>query len=63
MASASQLAADERHETRVFVACAPRVVSVLEKIQLKRRAQFFREHAAQIARITRLAEEIPGHTR
>lgn len=62
-ASASQLGADERHETRVFVACAPTVVSVLERIQLTRRAQFFHEHASQIARITRLAEEMPGRSR
>jgi hypothetical protein len=62
-ASASQLAADERHETRVFVACAPTVVSVLENIQLTRRAQFFGQHASQIIHITRLAEEMRGHAR
>jgi hypothetical protein len=57
-ATARELAADQRHETRVFVACAPRVLSALERIQLTRRAQFFHRHAAQIARITRLAEEM-----
>jgi len=62
-ASTSQLAADQRHETRVFVACAPTVVSDLERIQLTRRALFFREHAPQIARITRLAEEMARHNR
>jgi hypothetical protein len=58
--SSRQLAADERHEARVFLACAPGVVKVLEPIQLARRALFFHRHAAQIARITRLAEEMPG---
>jgi hypothetical protein len=55
------LAVDERHETRVFVVCARPVVSVLERIQLARRALFFVKHAAQIARIARLAEEMPRH--
>jgi len=59
--NASQLAADQRHETRVFVACAPSVVSLLERMQLKRRAQFFHQHGAQIARIARLAEDMPRH--
>jgi hypothetical protein len=58
--TARQLAADQRHETQVFVACAGPAVSVLERIQLERRAQFFREHAAQVARIVRLAEEMTG---
>jgi hypothetical protein len=56
--SSRRLAADERHETGVFVACAPGVVAVLEKLQLQRRARFFHEHAQQIARIARLAEEM-----
>jgi hypothetical protein len=60
--SASQLAAAERHETRVFVSCAPSVVSVLDKLQVERRAQFFHRHAAQIARIIRLAREMPRRT-
>lgn len=61
-ASTKQLVADERHETRVFVACARPVVSVLEKIQIKRRGLFFRQHASQIKRIVRLAEEMRGYT-
>lgn len=61
-ASDRQLAADERHETQVFVACARPVVSVLEQIQLTRRAQFFRQHAAEITRIARLAKEMSGHS-
>jgi hypothetical protein len=36
---------------------------VLEKIQLTRRAHFFREHASQITRILRLAQEMRGHSR
>lgn len=58
----SQLAAAERHETRVFLACAPSVISVLERTQLERRAQFFLRHTAQIARILRLAEKMSGRT-
>ena len=61
--STSQLAAGQRHETRVFVACAPAVVSVLERIQLTRRARFFHQHAAQIARIIRLAEKMRDRSR
>jgi hypothetical protein len=61
--SASQLAKDRRHETRVFLACAPPVVKVLESLQLHRRAQFFRVHAAQIARIAHLASEMTATPR
>lgn len=56
--SASQLAKDQRRATRVFVACAPPVVRVIERLQLHERTQFFRAHAAEIARIARLAEKI-----
>jgi len=59
--TAAQAAADQRHEARVFLACAPRVVSVLERIQIARRTHFFHQHAAQIARIARLAQEMSGH--
>ena len=56
--SNAQLATDQRHETGVFVACAPPVVSVVERLQLDRRARLFHQHAEQIARIVRLAEEM-----
>lgn len=62
-ASASQLAKDQRHETRVFLACAPPVVKVLEPLQLHRRTEFFHAHAAQIARIVRLASEMTATPR
>ena len=61
--SASQLAKDRRQETRVFLACAPPVVKVLEPLQLHQRAQFFHAHAAQIARIVRLASEMTAKPR
>lgn len=54
-----QYAADLRHEVKVFIACARPAVSVLERIQLTRRAQFFHEHALQIARIMHLVKEMP----
>jgi hypothetical protein len=54
----AQLAADQRQENRVFVACARPVLAVLEPIQLARRAQFFDQHRAQITRIARLAQEM-----
>jgi hypothetical protein len=56
--SNAQQVAEQRHETRVFVACAPTVVRVLERLQLQRRAQFFGQNARQVALIMRLAEEI-----
>jgi hypothetical protein len=56
--TAAELNADQRHDTRVFIACARPVISVLEPIQLARRTAFFRQHAAQIARISRLAAEM-----
>ncbi len=59
--SAAQTAANERREARVFLACAPPVVKVVERIQIARRARFFHQHAAQIARIVRLAQEMSGH--
>lgn len=61
--STSQLAKDQRHETRVFLACAPPVVKVLEPLQIHRRAQFFHANAAQIARIVRLAGQITAKPR
>jgi hypothetical protein len=62
-ASSGQLAKDQRRETRVFIACARPVVTVLERLQLHRRAQFFRTHSAQIARIERLASELTAPPR
>jgi hypothetical protein len=56
--TSSQIAKDQRRASRVFLACAPPVVKVLEPLQLHRRAQFFRDHAAQIARIVRLASKM-----
>jgi len=56
--SAARLAADQRHEDRVLVACARPAVTVMERLQLARRAVFFRAHAAQIARIRQLAQRI-----
>jgi hypothetical protein len=62
-ASSSQLASDQRHETRVFIACARPVVTVLERLQVHRRVQFFRAHSAQVARIARLASEMTAPPR
>jgi hypothetical protein len=42
----------------VFVACAPPVVAVIERLLLRERSRFFRAHAAEIARIARLASRI-----
>ena len=56
--SSSQQAQDRRRANRVFLACAPPVVTVLERLQLHERAQFFRAHAAEIAHIARLATRI-----
>ncbi len=53
--SKTQLAAEHRHETRVFVTCARPVVAVLDQLQVARRAQFFHQNAAGIARISQLA--------
>jgi hypothetical protein len=60
--SSSQLAKDQRRANRVFLACAPPVVTVLERLQLRERSQFFRAHAAEIAQIARLATKITGRS-
>ena len=56
--SKKQLAADQRHEARVFLACARPTVTVLERVQLHLRGQFFHTHAAAIKRIVRLAAKL-----
>jgi hypothetical protein len=53
-----QQAKDEQRSRRVFLACAPAVVKVIESMQLHQRAQFFHVHAAQIKRIVQLANEM-----
>jgi hypothetical protein len=53
--SQTQLAAESRHDTRVFVTCARPVVALLDQLQVERRAQFFHQNAAGIARISQLA--------
>jgi hypothetical protein len=56
--SKTQLAAEQRHETRVFVTCARPVVARLDQLQVERRAQFFHQNAAGIARISQLAGQL-----
>jgi hypothetical protein len=56
--STRQAAADNRRETRVFLACAGIVIRVVEPIQLARRVRFFHQHSAAIARIARLAQQM-----
>ncbi len=57
-ASTRELAANQRKEARVFLACAGPVATVVDKLQLSRRAAFFSEHRKQIARIIKLAGEM-----
>jgi hypothetical protein len=61
--STSQQTAEEHRWTPVFVQCARPVVNLVERLQLARRARFFREHARQIREITTLAADLPaaGH--
>jgi hypothetical protein len=58
--SNSQLTAEEHRWTPVFVQCARPTVSLVERLQLARRATFFRQHARQISEITTLAARLPG---
>lgn len=53
-----QLAANKRRAARVFLACAGPVASLLDKLLIQRRAKFFAAHHHQIARITKLAEQM-----
>ena len=56
----SQLTAAEHRWTRVFVQCARPTVSLVERLQLAKRASFLRQHARQISEITALAARLPG---
>lgn len=58
--SNSQLTAEEHRWTPVFVQCARPTVSLVERLQLARRATFFRQHARQIREITALAARLAG---
>jgi hypothetical protein len=62
--SNSQLTAEDHRWTPVFVRCARPVVSLVERLQLVRRASFFRQHARQIREIMTLAADrvpVAGH--
>ena len=56
----SQLTAAEHRWTLVFVQCARPTVSMVERLQLARRASFLRQHARQIREIAALAARLPG---
>jgi hypothetical protein len=58
--SNSQLTAEDHRWTPVFVRCARPVVNLVERLQLARRASFFRQHAGQIREIAALAARLPG---
>lgn len=54
-ASTRQQTAEDHRWTPVFVQCARPTVSLVERLQLARRASFFRQHARQIREIAALA--------
>ena len=58
--SNSQLTAEEHRWTPVFVQCARPTVTLIERLQLARRATFFRQHARQIREIAALAARLPA---
>lgn len=57
--STQEVVAQQHRWTPVFVTCARPAVALMERLQLSRRAEFFRTHAGQVAAIMRLAAALP----